>query len=460
MRTTHLSPPASTDLLASIVDDAYQLIAVVRGDGCLGFVSAAVERHLDRAPTDLVGRAVADLLHPDDLERAGIHLGGFGAHGAPAGTTRFRFQHADGRWSDFDVTAAQVRDADGTALLAVYCTPVDHEHATDEVLSRLLQGATRSEALAPVLDAFSWRANDARVAISWTDLDGTRRAVSTGLPPALAGAEGHADDPWAIARRSSEPVLDHEQTLLDPERRRLAAAHGRGGLWIVPVEDPTGHEPALITVWSRADGPRVDGHGYGMSIATTYVQLILRFTDQVARLQGAARRDPLTGLANRRALFERLDEAPQGALLFCDLDHFKPVNDRYGHEAGDELLRRIARRLEAAVRGSDLVARTGGDEFVVLAPGIDPEQAAALAQRIRTAVAEPTEVDGEIVQVGVTIGVAYAADVLTERTLGGADQALMNAKARDRGTVRWAAGTVTPAQLPPPEGDAPSSSAL
>ena len=136
MRTTHLSPPASTDLLASIVDDAYQLIAVVRGDGCLGFVSAAVERHLDRAPTDLVGRAVADLLHPDDLERAGIHLGGFGAHGAPAGTTRFRFQHADGRWIDFDVTAAQVRDADGTALLAVYCTPVDHEHATDEEIGR------------------------------------------------------------------------------------------------------------------------------------------------------------------------------------------------------------------------------------------------------------------------------------------------------------------------------------
>jgi diguanylate cyclase (GGDEF)-like protein len=136
------------------------------------------------------------------------------------------------------------------------------------------------------------------------------------------------------------------------------------------------------------------------------------------------------------------------------------VNDRYGHQAGDEVLRQVAHRIEGAVRSTDLVARTGGDEFVVLAPDIDPEQAAALAQRIRSAVAEPTEVEGHIVQVGVTIGVSYADDALTEATLDGADQALVNAKARDRGTVRWAAGTVAAAQLPRPPGAEVSSSAL
>lgn len=465
MTPTEPVPPATPALLSSLVQDAYQLIAVVRPDASVVFVNDASQRHLGRRPEELVGSSAADHVHPDDLEQALLHLSGFDAFGAPAGVNRFRLRHADGRWIEFDVTAAQVHDEgvhdEGVHddLFAIYCTPVDH-HATDEVLASLLEGAARADALTPVLDVFAWRSNDAAVAIAWTDLDGSRHAISTGLPDGLAGVDGHADDPWAVARRTREPVLDPTQSLLDPGRRRLAAEHGRGGVWIVPVDDPVSHEPALVTVWTRAGGPRPDGHAYGMATATTYVALILRFTTQVELLEGAARRDPLTGLANRRALFERLGEGASGALLFCDLDHFKPVNDQYGHRAGDEVLRQVAQRIEAAVRATDTVARTGGDEFVVLAPGIDPEQAAALAQRIRAAVAEPTEVDGITLQVGVTIGVAHAADVLSEATLNGADQALMNAKARDRGTVRWAAGTPASAQLPPAEGTPPTASAL
>ena len=90
------------------------------------------------------------------------------------------------------------------------------------------------------------------------------------------------------------------------------------------------------------------------------------------------------------------------------------------------------------------MARTGGDEFVILAPGASLEEAAALAQRVRAAVTQPTRLCGTDVTVGVTIGVAHADGALTEATLAGADDALLIAKARARGTVRW---RVHPAEL-------------
>jgi diguanylate cyclase (GGDEF)-like protein/PAS domain S-box-containing protein len=104
--------------------------------------------------------------------------------------------------------------------------------------------------------------------------------------------------------------------------------------------------------------------------------------------------DPLTHLANRRLLHDRLHQAvihakrqsQQLALLFVDLDRFKPVNDEFGHKAGDELLQAVAQRLQACVRESDTVARIGGDEFVVLIPGIASSQdAIGVAQKIHTA---------------------------------------------------------------------------
>ena len=101
----------------------------------------------------------------------------------------------------------------------------------------------------------------------------------------------------------------------------------------------------------------------------------------------------------------------------------------------------MAERIAGCVRASDLVARTGGDEFVVLARGATTGQAAALAARIRTAVIEPIDLDGGTVAVGITIGVAHTPDPLSELTLAGADAALMVAKADDRGTVRWAQAT-------------------
>ena len=128
--------------------------------------------------------------------------------------------------------------------------------------------------------------------------------------------------------------------------------------------------------------------------------------------------DDLTGLANRRTLHRRLAAAVQavgvsgrpGAVLFCDLDGFKAVNDTYGHAAGDRVLIVVAQRLAGASRRGNTVARLGGDEFVVLAHDTTAARARQLAERLRRAVAAPIVVDQVLVHLSVSIGIASLTD--------------------------------------------------
>jgi diguanylate cyclase (GGDEF)-like protein len=239
--------------------------------------------------------------------------------------------------------------------------------------------------------------------------------------------------PWDIARRQHVEVHDGPESPLDADRRRSASASGLTAYWIVPVPDANGGRPALITVWGGPAGRPPEGHAYGMSVARTFVELILRWSHQVQLLDSAAHTDVLTGLANRKAFFDRLDAtADRGALLYCDLDRFKPVNDELGHAAGDDLLRQVAGRLRRTVRTGDLVARLGGDEFAVLCEGASTAQAEELAARIEAAFAEPFALDGRAVEIGISIGIGDAPDRLGDDTLEAADQALYRVKARRR----------------------------
>ena len=130
------------------------------------------------------------------------------------------------------------------------------------------------------------------------------------------------------------------------------------------------------------------------------------------RLAHDAAHDPLTGLPNRRRMQDVLDASLQDAavaVLFVDLDGFKPVNDAHGHEAGDELLRQVAHRLISCVREDDVLARVGGDEFVVLMPGVhDPADTEAMSARIRAAVESPFVIEGHEVRIGASVGVHLA----------------------------------------------------
>lgn len=173
--------------------------------------------------------------------------------------------------------------------------------------------------------------------------------------------------------------------------------------------------------------------------------LLDRLSDSQARLSHQAFHDGLTGLSNRVLFHDRLghalalhhrDERPL-AVLFLDLDDFKAVNDRYGHHAGDRLLRQVADRLRGAVRDGDTIARVGGDEFAVLLEGGgDP---GVPAERIMTALREPFDLEGATVTVAASIGLVEAgshgpvptADMLLRR----ADAAMYAGKRQGKGTL-------------------------
>ncbi len=161
----------------------------------------------------------------------------------------------------------------------------------------------------------------------------------------------------------------------------------------------------------------------------------LRLGDEMAHL---AWHDPLTGLPNRPLFMDRVDHALASrarrggrlALLFCDLDGFKQVNDLLGHAAGDQLLREVGRRIRSAVRSDDTVARLGGDEFAVLLEEVeDPDHVSRTCERILESLRRRIEVGGEEVSVTVTIGVALSAtEDSAETLLSHADLAMYHAK--------------------------------
>ena len=173
-----------------------------------------------------------------------------------------------------------------------------------------------------------------------------------------------------------------------------------------------------------------------------------QWVDQQRKLSRLARRDPLTGLPNRVHLQKLLPKMLKRAnrdrsrlgLLNIDLDHFKNVNDSLGHGSGDKLLATFAHRLRAVVSPSDVVVRTGGDEFVVIAPMLpDAASADALAERIRTAMVVPVDVDGVNMVVTPSIGISvYPEDgAEPEQLLKHADIALHHAKDLGRGNHQF-----------------------
>jgi len=255
-----------------------------------------------------------------------------------------------------------------------------------------------------------------------------------------AGAFAHA--PGRLPADVVPPALPAGVAVPVPRAAELDAAAGEGCRWVcldlpgvdgvsVLVGAPGRLEPDVVVSFQSL------ANQVALAVGNARVHRLLSLQ---------ARTDALTGLANRAGFHEALAAcAGEGdvALVFVDLDGFKAVNDRFGHGAGDELLRHVATSLLEVTRPEDVCARLGGDEFAVLLRGAGAEEAAAVGRRIADQASVPVRLSRGEVRVGASVGTASATGpVDPEELLDRADTAMYAAKTAGRGRV--AAPALTP----------------
>jgi diguanylate cyclase (GGDEF)-like protein/PAS domain S-box-containing protein len=221
-------------------------------------------------------------------------------------------------------------------------------------------------------------------------------------------------------------------------REGLGAAGGEPYRFELPY-----HRTDGTVIWLAGTATVVDPGSAGRRFVLAQIDDVTARKDAERTLEHHASHDPLTGLPNRRLLAQRFRTASQacresgrnGALLFCDLDHFKTINDKYGHDAGDRALRQIAQRMLDQVRHGDTVARLGGDEFAILAEDITGDDLTTLTDRLVEAIGEP--LPGVDVQVSASIGAAVldARSSSLDALLRAADHEMYDVKRRKSQTA-------------------------
>lgn len=238
-------------------------------------------------------------------------------------------------------------------------------------------------------------------------------------PSATLRESIHPDDRADVMARFKEVIAGRA-----PEYDAEFRVRHRGGAWI----------------WLKAKGQvvRRDDAGRALRMTGTYADITARKADE-ERLRLLAEFDPLTGLPNRAQFHDRLTQAiarragstKESALLFLDIDHFKDVNDTFGHEEGDRVLTGFAQVLRDSVRTSDTVARLGGDEFTIILEGLrGPEDAEMVAANVIDKVRRTLDKSGKRVTISASIGIAFITPEETDpaAVLRRADEALYQAK--------------------------------
>jgi diguanylate cyclase (GGDEF)-like protein/PAS domain S-box-containing protein len=417
-------------LFESVVQNSRDLITVFDNTGTIVFINDACRAVFGGAPDSYVGRNIIEFVHPEELDRAVLTLQLSRDFGPAPGNTHFRLRRTDGEYVALEFTSGGVVHGD-RQLMMTFGRVADARFALEQTLQQLLASGSTAEVMKTVCDLFSWRPLASRVSLVWRDQDGRDHFVTAGgLPDALAGANPRPGSPWASARESLHGIEHNDLSQLPQDLRAVAQGNGLGAYWIEPI--PGGLAPGLITVWTVAGGRPPSVHVQGMLLARSIFELILRWTDQQRRLDYAAFHDDLTHMPNRKAFLRALEQSRYGAVLYCDLDRFKAVNDTFGHAAGDEVLRQVAWRLRSCLRDDDMVARVGGDEFGVLCLWSTAADAQVVVNRITAAIAKPFPIAEGVAEIGISIGIAHTTDRLDAASVAEADRALYAEKARRR----------------------------
>jgi diguanylate cyclase (GGDEF)-like protein/PAS domain S-box-containing protein len=444
-----VGPPA--EAFATMADHSIFPLALVDNTGSIAWVGESVDRFFGWRPEQLIGESFEKVIAPESLPAVldaftaideAFETTPWGGVGFPADVLR-----GDGTVESCELSVLTTRRS-GLPWYVVTIRRVGYERALDAAVAAMAEGSSLADILERLVHALQEMVPDSRVGIGdrWT---GDRFAVVAGSPAALLAVEG--DTPWQRALASGEDVWIGDLGGLPAPLEALAAAEGFQACWVHPVVAPGDARPsAAVVVWRIRPGVPTRFTWTTIDRVGQLLQLTLQWHRSHHTLQYAATHDQLTGLANRHAFLDRLAtvarRADRAAVLFLDLDHFKPVNERLGHPVGDRVLAIVAERLVGALRPGDLVARIGGDEFAVLCERLsDVDDVETVAERLLAAVREPIRPlpgDPVEVQVDASIGITDLDPTEgVEATLARVDQAMRDAKVSGRG--RWVRHRVT-----------------
>jgi diguanylate cyclase (GGDEF)-like protein/PAS domain S-box-containing protein len=402
----------------AIVESAPDATLIVE-DGVIVLANRRTTEVFGYAPAELLGQPV-EVLMPERFRTAHVtHRRRYAEAARPremGAALELRGLHRDG----------------GEFPIEVSLSPLE---GTDQVIAAVRDVSERVAAQEALLDAerrFRLAFAGAPVGMALVAPDGALLQVNR----ALCRLTGR-DEAALLASRLQDLVEGSEGL---GEITALTAAMGAGT--VTETEHRVRHVDGS-TRWVALSLSLVDGGegrpGYGIAQLSD----IQARKDAQAHLAHQTLHDPLTGLGNRLLLVDRVQQAiatsrrsGEGiALLFIDLDRFKTVNDRHGHAVGDEVLRAIARRIDAVVRPGDTVVRLGGDEFVVLCTGLaDEADVTTVVERLQAKLDEPFDLGGALeLTVTASIGVVLGDDAVdVERLLQDADTAMYRAKALGR----------------------------
>ena len=403
-----------------LADHSSDLVVRMRADGHRLYVSPAAKQMLGWDPAEL-GEPRWELVHPDDRAALGATLKGLFESGGTVQTT-YRAKHKDGRYVWIEALARRVPASgpDGGFEVIYTGRDISARKRAEEDLARsrqLLRAVTDNM---PAL-------------IAYVDTEERYRFANAmyerifGVPPERM-----------IGRTLLEVRGDKYYNDIRPHV--AAALAGKRATF-----EGTGEVAGRTYHYQSNYLPDVDENGkvrgfFALTLDITALKLA------EIELAQQARYDSLTGLANRRHFDERLLIALARSkrqhlpviLMYLDIDHFKKINDSLGHGAGDQVIREFARRLAGCVREEDLVARFGGDEFVVLVEdALSPDIAELIASKLIEEMKKPIVLEEGEVQASSSVGIAFFWQApMPEVLLETADQALYAAKAAGRNTFR------------------------
>lgn len=397
-------------------------VCVVDRDGYFLFVSAASEQIFGYKPEEMIGRASIDFVHPGDRERTRQAVNEILA-GELKPSFENRYVRKDGKiahimWSARWSESEQIRVA-----VARDVTERKRAESMQAAIYAISEAANAPGDLPALFQRIHEVVDDLLLATNFIVAlyDAENGEISF---PYHAHPSREASTPQTLKSDTltAQVVRSGRPLLLTPENAaailsQLDAEVSADAMnWLgVPLESASGIIGALV-VLSSADGARfTEKDRELLQFVAVQVVAALERKRMHSRLEHMAQHDQLTDLPNRTLFQDRLQtaltkarrEQTRLAVLFLDLDKFKPVNDTYGHTVGDHLLQDVARRLTRFVRESDTVGRIGGDEFIILLESIkQPEDAAIVAGKILATLSEPYNLAKVTLQIIPSIGVA------------------------------------------------------